>query len=401
MRRIAILGSTGSIGSQALDIIGRYPERFAVAGLAANTNVAALAVQAERFRPGVLSIGTAALVEELCGRLSYAPRAIGWGAEGLAMVALTSDAQRVLAASDGIAALDAVMLALAGGIDVALSNKELLVAAGEPLLAAARASGAHVLPVDSEHSAVFQCLLGERVQDVASVVLTASGGPFRELSLLDMRDVTPAQALAHPTWAMGQKNTIDSATMMNKGLEVIEASRLFGLAPEQIEVVVHRQSVAHAFVRFKDGNVKAQLAAPDMRVPIGYALAYPERLPDADAGKTRAALGLGSAPAELTFEPLDNSRFPAVQLCYRALRAGGTCPAVLSAANEEAGRAFLQGKVKFTEICALVERALDAHSAEPPTLEAIRRADVWARATTLEAIGQGAHGRMNSTAPTV
>ncbi len=400
MRRIAILGSTGSIGSQALDIIGRYPERFAVAGLAANTNVAALAAQAGRFRPAVLSLGSASLAEELRGKLSYVPRAIGWGAEGLAMVAAASDAQRVLAASDGIAALDAVMLALAGGTDVALSNKELLVAAGEPLLAAARGSGARVLPVDSEHSAVFQCLLGERVEDVASVVLTASGGPFRELSLLDMRDVTPAQALAHPTWVMGQKNTIDSATMMNKGLEVIEASRLFGLTPEQIEVVVHRQSVAHAFVRFKDGNVKAQLAAPDMRVPIGYALAYPERLPDADAGKTRAALGLGSAPAELTFEPLDNSRFPAVQLCYRALRAGGTCPAVLSAANEEAGRAFLQGKVKFTEICALVERALDAHSAEAPTLEAIRRADAWAREATLEEIAR-LHGRINSTAPAI
>jgi 1-deoxy-D-xylulose-5-phosphate reductoisomerase len=386
MKRVAILGSTGSIGAQALDVIERHPERFRVVGLAARDSVARLADQANRFRPARLSIGTEAGADELRKLLAYSPEHIGVDIAGLAAV-VESGAECVLAAMDGMAALEPVLLALDLGVaTLALANKELAVAAGELLFERAARRDARILPVDSEHSALFQCLVGERREDVASAVLTASGGPFWELSAAEMRKATPAQALAHPTWAMGPKNTIDSATMMNKGLEVIEASRFFGLRPEQIEVVVHRQSVAHAFVIFKDGNVKAQLAAPDMRVPIGYALAYPQRLDRADDTKTRAAIGLGDAMTRLSFEPVDDGRFPALALCYRALRAGGTHPAVLSAANEEAGRAFLAGKVKFTDISTLVEEALDAHTGGPATLEGINSADAWARQATLGAI---------------
>jgi 1-deoxy-D-xylulose-5-phosphate reductoisomerase len=386
MKRIAILGSTGSIGSQALDVIARHPERFRVAGLAARDNVARLAEQANRFRPARISVGSAQGADELRKRLEYTPEHVGVDAAGLAAV-VEGGAECVLAAMDGMAALEPALLALDLGVGtLALANKELAVAAGELLFERAARADVRIVPVDSEHSAVFQCLVGERPEDVASVILTASGGPFWEMSHAAMRDVTPSQALAHPTWAMGPKNTIDSATMMNKGLEVIEASRFFGLAPEQIEVVVHRQSVAHAFVIFKDGNVKAQLAAPDMRVPIGYALAYPHRLDRANVADTRSAIGLGDAAAHLSFERVDDKRFPALQLCYRALRAGGTYPAVLSASNEEAGRAFLQGKVKFTDISALVEQALDAHAGGPATLEGIKSTDAWARQATRDAI---------------
>jgi 1-deoxy-D-xylulose-5-phosphate reductoisomerase len=387
MRRVCILGSTGSIGSQALEVIGQHGDVLAAAALAARDNVTELAAQANRFRAPFLSIGSPELVSQLRAALTYEPQTIAFGASGL-MQAVEGDVDCVLAATDGMAGLDAVLRAVDRGLTVALANKELAVAAGELLFERARASRALIMPVDSEHSAVFQCLAGERVENVRQVVLTASGGPFWEYSAQRMRDVTPAQALEHPTWAMGPKNTLDSATMMNKGLEIIEASRFFGLSADQLEVVVHRQSVAHAFVIFTDGSVKAQLAAPDMRIPIGYALAYPHRLPGADLAKTRAAIGLGDKMASLTFEPLDESRFPAVALCVRALRAGGTFPAVLSAANEEAGRAFLQGKMKFTDISALVERALDGHAGEPATLENIRSADLWARETTRESVGR-------------
>ncbi|MBV8171523.1 MAG: 1-deoxy-D-xylulose-5-phosphate reductoisomerase [Candidatus Eremiobacteraeota bacterium] len=388
MKRVSILGSTGSIGTQALDVVSAHPGEFQVTALAARANVARLAEQANRFKPSVLSIGSPELMEPLFAALRYEPRSIGHGIAGLRQAA-GPPADVVLAATDGMAALEAVTDAIDRGITVALANKELAVAAGEALFARAHASGARIMPVDSEHSAVFQCLLGERKIDIARIVLTASGGPLADLALEQMRDVTPAQALAHPTWAMGAKNSLDSATMMNKGLEAIEASRFFDLAPEQIEIVIHRQSVAHAFVIFRDGSVKAQLAAPDMRLPIGYALSYPQRLGGADTAATRAALALDGAPARLTFEPVDERRFPAVALCYRALRAGGTHPAVLSAANEEAGRAFLQGKIKYPDISALVERALEAHAPNPATLDAVRIADAWARATTLAAIDKG------------
>lgn len=393
MRRVAILGSTGSIGRQALDVIASHPQRFEICGLAANANIASLAEQVRRFNPAVVSCGSEEGARELAARLAEsapsaaATRAPQWGQSGLRAVAAESDADIVIAATDGLVSCRAVFAAIELGIDVAVANKELIVAAGELLFDAARLSGARILPIDSEHSAVLQCLAGERREDVSSIVLTASGGPFWDLSPEELQTVTPAQALAHPTWVMGAKNTIDSATLMNKGLEVIEACRLFGALPAQVEVVVHRQSVAHAFVIFADGSVKSQLAAPDMRMPIGYALAFPDRLPEPTGlALTRRALGLDGTKSILSFEPVDHKRFPCVRLAYRTVELGGTFPAVLSAANEEAGRAFLQGKISFVDIGALVAGALEAHQRLEVNLPNIEEADRWARSFTRDAI---------------
>ena len=392
MRAVAILGSTGSIGRQALDVIAAHPDRFSVCGLAAGSNVELLADQVRAFDPAVVSCAAQAGVSDLGAQLatrdaSTAAIRLEHGERGLVAVAAESGADIVLAATDGLVACRAVLAAAERGIDIALANKEIAVAAGEPLFTAARISGARIMPVDSEHSAVFQCLVGEKRSDVRSVVLTASGGPFVDLTREELESVTPAQALVHPTWTMGPKNTLDSATLMNKGLEVIEACRLFKLAPSQIDVVVHRQSIAHAFVVMRDGNVKAQVASPDMRMPIGFALAYPDRLDRAIAlGSTLRALGLESQRVAWTFEPVDHARFPSVRLAYRAVEAGGTYPAVLSAANEEAGRAFLQGKIRFVEIGDVVAAALDAHDAQPARLPEIEEADRWARSFTRDVV---------------
>jgi 1-deoxy-D-xylulose-5-phosphate reductoisomerase len=391
MRAIAILGSTGSVGRQALEVVRAHPGLFRICALASNVSVELLAQQANEFRPPLLSVGSADRIEPLRAGLAYEARIV-CGAEGLRAVTLASGAERVLAAMDGMAAMPALFEAVESGVDVALANKEIVVAAGESLFAAARASGARILPVDSEHSAIFQCLEGERRADVRSVVLTASGGPFWELSFDEMRRATPAQALRHPTWSMGAKNTIDSATMMNKGLELIEASRFFGLRSDQLDVVVHRTSIAHAFVIFGDGCIKAQLAEPDMRLPIGYALSYPERLPHApDDMAPRRVIGLTGEKVAMTFEPVDDARFPCLRLAVRALEAGGTYPAVLSSANEEAGRAFLQEKICFTDIATLVERSLDAHEARGATADAVAESDVWARGFVRAAILATAH----------
>ena len=391
MRAVAVLGSTGSIGRQALDVIAAHGERFRVCALAANASVEALAAQANTFRPDVVSVGGPELADRLRRLLRYDPR-IACGAEGLTACAVESGADRVLAATDGMAAWRAVFAAVRAGIDVALSNKEVIVAAGDLLIAEAARTGAKVLPVDSEHSAVSQCLLGENSSDVASIVLTASGGPFLGSSLDEMRRATPVQALRHPTWVMGAKNSIDSATLMNKGLEVIEASRFFGLPGERIEVVIHRESVAHAFVFFRDGSVKSQLAWPDMRVPIGYALAYPDRLPSGPPVRdTRQSIGLGAGAASFSFEPVDGVRFPCLRLAYDALAQGMTYPTALSASNEEAGRAFLAGKIQLTDIAALVAGALDAHNGLAVSEESVAEADRWAREHTRAAILATAH----------
>ncbi len=386
VRRVAILGSTGSIGRQALDVLAAHPDRFTVCGLAARRNVELLAAQGQRFRPSVMSCddgepfdGLQRLLATQRWQDGVQPR-LAHGAHGLRAVAAESGADIVLAATDGLVACDAIFASVERGVDVALANKEIAVAAWEPLDALAQASGAHIIPVDSEHSAIAQCLAGERREDVRSVVLTASGGPLWDVPADRLPSVTPEQTATHPTWVMGRKNTLDSATLMNKGLEVIEACRFFGLRPSQVEVVVHRQSVAHAFAIFVDGSVKAQLAAPDMRLPIALALAYPHRLAGAvDVAPTRRALGLDGASSLLTFEPVDDERFPALRLAYRAIEAGGTAPAVLSAANEEAGRAFLQRQVSFVDIGALVAAALDAHRPQPARLPDILAADRWAR----------------------
>ncbi|HEV3088179.1 MAG TPA: 1-deoxy-D-xylulose-5-phosphate reductoisomerase, partial [Candidatus Elarobacter sp.] len=340
-KRVAILGSTGSIGRQALDVIARHEDRFEVVGLAAGRNVELLAAQTAAFRPRVVADARD-------------------GAAGLHAVACESGAELVLAATDGAVAFDAVFAAVDRGIDVAVANKELIVAAGELLVEHAARSGSQLLPVDSEHSAIFQCLQGAPRERVAALIVTASGGPFWERTREQMDSASVADALAHPTWSMGVKNTIDSATLMNKGLEVIEASKWFGVPGERVQIVVHRTSVAHGFVVFTDGNVVGQMAAPDMRLPIGYALAYPDRL---DEGRRFddpiEALGgkRGAAITALAFERPDPERFPCLRLAYEALARGGTAPAVLSAANEVAVAAFTSGEIRFGEIAVCIETA--------------------------------------------
>ena len=364
-RRVAILGSTGSIGSQALDVIAGNPGRFEVAALAAGKQTAKLEQQARDFAVGIA--------------VSAAD-----GPDGLMRVATESRADIVLAATDGFVSFDAVFAAVGRGIDVAVANKELIVAAGELLTHAARKSGSKLLPVDSEHSAIFQCLTGEDPASVQSIILTASGGPFRQKTAQEMQDASVEAALAHPTWRMGVKNTVDSATMMNKGLEVIEASRLFGVPGERLQILVHPQSIAHGLVLFADGSVKIQAAAPDMRIPIGYALAYPDRLalPHAAPADPLVAAGAHPEAASLRydFERVDPVRFPCVRLAYQALAAGGTVPAVLSAANEVAVAAFVQGEIRFGSIAGVIERVMTNAPAEELSLEGVRRADAWARA---------------------
>jgi 1-deoxy-D-xylulose-5-phosphate reductoisomerase len=368
-KRVAILGSTGSIGTQALDVIARHPERFQVVGLAAGRNTARLAEQIAAFGPDISA--TAAD-----------------GPAGLRAVAVDSKPDILLAATDGAVAFDAVFAAVDAGIDVAIANKELVVAAGELLFGHAKRSGSRLLPVDSEHSAIFQCVEGQARERVAGIVLTASGGPFWDRSLAEMRDVSVADALKHPTWNMGVKNTIDSASLMNKGLEVIEASRFFDLPGDRIHVLVHRTSVAHGFALFTDGNVIGQFAPPDMRLPIGYALAYPDRLADRDASDALVALGgsAGATATNLAFERPDVERFPCLGLAYRALADGGTVPAALSAANEVAVAAFVDGRIRFSDIAPCIAAALDRVERTALTLDAVRAADRAARIAAADAV---------------
>jgi 1-deoxy-D-xylulose-5-phosphate reductoisomerase len=360
---VAILGSTGSIGTQALEVIGRHPERFRVVGLAAGRNATLLRDQAARFDVPVVALG------------------VDDGTAGLRRVAIESEPDIVLAATDGAVAFDAVFAAVDAGIDIAIANKELVVAAGELLFAHAARSGSRLMPVDSEHSAIFQCLVGEPRERVASIVLTASGGPFWTADAEQIRNATLADALRHPTWQMGTKNTIDSASLMNKGLEVIEASRFFGLPGDRIAVLVHRTSVAHGLAIFTDGNVKAQLAPPDMRLPIGYALAYPDRLPAPAPLDALAALGAerGVDSATLRFERPDLERFPCLGLAYAALARGGTAPAALSAANEIAVAAFVRGEIPFGAIPECIAAACAEVKQSELTLDAVREADRSAR----------------------
>ncbi|HUN29231.1 MAG TPA: 1-deoxy-D-xylulose-5-phosphate reductoisomerase [Alphaproteobacteria bacterium] len=368
MKRVAILGSTGSIGTQALDVIAAHPGRFDVVGLAAGRNLGLLHEQSERFHPDIVSSALD-------------------GPPGLRRVAVETRPDVVLAATDGAVAFDAVLEAIERGIDIAVANKELIVAAGEVMLEAAARSGSKLLPVDSEHSALFQCLVGEDPARVAALVLTASGGPFRTAGAAEMAEATLERALAHPTWRMGTKNTIDSATMMNKGLEAIEAARLFHQPGERVLIAVHPQSIAHGFVVFTDGSVKGQLCAPDMRIPIGYALAFPDRLesPNPVSDPLHILGGQPEAPAlRYDFERPDFDRFPCLRLAYEALARGGTAPAVLSAANEVAVRSFVEGKVRFGEIARIIETTLERVAYRDATLAHIREADSDARLAAAE-----------------
>ena len=358
-RTISILGATGSVGTSTLDLVERDPERFEVVALTAAKNVAGLADAARRTGARLAVIDDPSLLPELEERLSGSGCRAAAGRDAL-LEAASVGADLVMAAIVGCAGLEPVMAAVDAGRTVALANKEALVTAGALMTDAARRSSATILPVDSEHNAIFQCLAGASLDNVSKLVLTASGGPFRTRSSAEMGAMTPAQAVAHPNWSMGAKISVDSATLMNKGLELIEAHHLFGLASDRIDILVHPQSVIHSMVEYVDGSVLAQLGSPDMRIPIAYALAYPERM------KTPAErLDLGRI-ARLDFEAPDLDRFPALRLARHALEAGGAMPVVLNAANEVAVAAFLDGKIGFLDIARLVEEAMAQAGASAP-----------------------------------
>jgi 1-deoxy-D-xylulose-5-phosphate reductoisomerase len=358
MKRLAILGSTGSIGVQALDVVSRFPERFEVVALCAGRNAARLAEQARRFRPRLVSVADEAAAREVRALVPEGTEVLA-GDAGAVRAASHPEVDLVVAAISGGAGLRSTAAAVEAGKAVGLANKESLVLAGELVMARAAATGATILPVDSEHSAIHQSLVGHNRAEVRRLILTASGGPLRTVPAAELAAVTPARALKHPNWSMGDKITIDSATLMNKGLEVIEARWLFGVEPRRIDIVVHPESIVHSMVEYIDGSMVAQLGVSDMRGPISYALAYPERLP-----LDLAPLDLGRL-GSLTFEPPDAARFPAFTLAYRALEMGGTAPAVLSGADEGAVAAFLAGRCRFTQISEACAAALEAHVPEP------------------------------------
>ena len=380
MKRVAILGSTGSIGQSALAVVAAHPQRLSVVALAAGENVERFVDQVCVVRPhtiAMVSPASAAAAEAAArGRGVPVARAVS-GAEGLIAVATHPDVDVVLFASSGTAALDAVLAAIEAGKTIAIANKEILVMAGAIVMRAARERGVLVLPVDSEHNAIHQCVHGRSACDIRRLILTASGGPFRSLSAAELRHVTPDDALRHPTWRMGPKITIDSATLMNKGLEVIEARWLFDVARQKIEVVVHPQSVVHSMVELTDGSIIAQLGVTDMQLPIQYALSYPERweapLPPLDLMRA----------SRLDFEAPDTDRFPALGLAFRALEGDPGLPIVLNAANEIAVGLFLDRRLDFPGISNLIRQAMDVYEAEGArpvdTLADVRRIDTWAR----------------------
>jgi 1-deoxy-D-xylulose-5-phosphate reductoisomerase len=374
-RAFALLGSTGSIGVSTLALVERFPERFRAVALAAGRNTAVLAEQVRRHRPELVSVADDASAVDLKARVPDFTGRILVGSEGPLAVATHPDADLVLSGLVGALGLVPTLAAVHAGKHVALANKEVLVVAGELVTRAAREKGVHLLPVDSEHNAIFQALRGHDHAEVKRIVLTASGGPFLAKPAAELATVTVAEALNHPTWKMGPKITIDSATLMNKGLEVIEAHWLFDVAPDRIDVVIHPQSIVHSMVEYVDGSVLAQMAVPDMTIPIGYALAYPARLPL----DYLRPLDLPAA-GTLTFVNPDRERFPCLDLAYRALRAGGTMPAVLNAANEVAVERFLAEDVAYRDIPALVASVMDAHERTAATnLDVLLAADAWAR----------------------
>jgi len=357
VKRISILGSTGSIGRQCLKVVDSLPGRFEVVAIAAGNNVELAAEQAQKYGPQVVSAATCEGAKELKERLNAAklqkmPEVL-CGADGMECVATHPDADTVLSAAVGVVGLPATYKAVQQGKNLALANKEVLVAAGELVMAEAGRKGKAVLPVDSEHNAIHQCLRAGERQEVKKLVLTASGGPFRKTPEAKLKKVTPAQALAHPNWKMGKRITTDSATLMNKGFEVIEARWLFTMRPEQIDVVIHPQSTIHSMVEFVDGSILAQLGPTDMRMPIQYALTYPERVASNGFALDWTAL------KKLDFEPVSLKKFPCLRLAWEAMRAGGAAPCALNAADEESVAAFLDGKLAFTEIAQVIERVLE------------------------------------------
>jgi 1-deoxy-D-xylulose-5-phosphate reductoisomerase len=390
VRRLAVLGSTGSVGEQTLAVAEANPSRFRVVALAARRNVEKLAAQVRRFRPERVAVAEPAAARELRERLGPFPVEIAEGPEGLASAAACG-ADLCVAAIVGAAGLEPTLAAIRAGTDVALANKEVLVMAGALVLRELRARGAALLPVDSEHSAIFQALGGQARERVRRLILTASGGPFRGWPAERIARATVADALRHPNWEMGPKITIDSASLMNKGLEVIEARWLFEMPPERIDVVVHPESIVHSAVEFVDSSVIAQLGLPDMRVPIAVALAHPDRL---ELDLPRLDL---SALGALHFEPPDTKRFPCLSLAYAALAADEAAPAVLNAANEVAVAEFLGGRIAFPRIAAANDAVLEAHAAAGGSgplrdLRDVLEADAWARARAHEWLASAAGG---------
>ena len=374
MLRLAVLGSTGSIGTQTLDVARRHPERVRIVALAAHRSVDAIEQQALAVRPEVCAMGDEAAARDLARRLAGTGIRVEGGMDALDAVAADAGTDAVVAALVGAAGLSSTLAAARAGKRVALANKESLVVGGALVTEAVRASGGSLLPVDSEHSALFQCLAGERPEAVERLVLTGSGGPFRTRDLATFEAIAPEEALRHPTWAMGAKITIDSATMMNKGLEAIEARWLFDVPAERLGVVLHPTSVVHSFVVFRDGSTKAQLGPPSMMIPIQLALSWPDRWA-ADYARPDFA-----TPFSLDFAPPDAARYPALGLAFDALRAGGAAPAVLNAANEAAVAAFLERRLSFPGIARIVALALDAAPAfEAGTFDGLMAADAWAR----------------------
>ena len=383
MKTIAILGSTGSVGVTTLDVVSRFPDRFKVVAMAAGGNLDRLAEQVTRFHPELVSVARPELARELSARLKSHRVTILHGDEGANAVATHPEAEMVVSALVGALGLGPTLAAIKAGKDIAFANKEVMVVAGEIVTRAAAERGVMLLPVDSEHNAIFQCLEGRPRSALKRIILTASGGPFLKLPRERFESVTIADALNHPTWRMGNKITIDSATLMNKGLEVIEARWLFDVGPERISVVIHPQSVVHSMVEMIDGSVIAELAIPDMAIPVAFALAFPERLP-LDHLRPLSLVDC----ATLTFAQPDLDRFPCLRLAYEALRAGGTMPACLNAANEELVAGFLNGRVRFVDIPRHLETVMERHhNRAPRNLEDLFEIDSWARAAARDLIG--------------
>jgi 1-deoxy-D-xylulose-5-phosphate reductoisomerase len=385
MKRISVLGSTGFIGTSTLDVIATYPERFSVVGLAAGKNITRLAQQIQAFKPDVVSVPDEMGAEELKKLIpSGLSVRVACDQSGMIEVASHHEADTVVSAMVGSVGLVPTMAAIQSGKTVALANKETLVVAGRLMMEAARSRGVAVIPVDSEHSAIFQALQGNRREDVRRIILTASGGPFLQLDSSALSNITPEDALKHPVWEMGKKITIDSATMMNKGLEIIEARWLFDYPPEVLEVLIHPQSIIHSLVEYCDGSTMAQLSVPDMKIPISYALTYPERLETELPFLSLAEMG------SLTFMSPDQERFPTLRLAYQALGEEESMAAVLNGANEVAVEAFLRKRIPFVEIPSVIERTMACHT--PCTLRDIDEAlevDAWARQTASGIVDAG------------
>ncbi len=380
MKRLSILGSTGSIGKNTLEVISSHPDRFGVAALAARNNIEELESQVRAFKPDVVAVLDESAARAL--RERGLPVDVLAGGQGIVEAAVLDSVDMVVSAIAGSAGLVPTHAAIQAGKDIALATKETLVMAGDIIMSEASEKGVSIIPVDSEHSAVFQCLDGRDMNEVERLVLTASGGAFLRSSISELESVTPSDALKHPNWDMGRKITVDSATLMNKGLEVIEACRLFNMPPEKVDVILHPQSIIHSMVEFIDGSIIAQMSVPDMKGPIAYALSYPGRLGGVLPPLNLAGIG------ELTFEKPDRNKYPALSLTYEALRAGGTMPCVLNAANEIAVEAFLEERIPFTGITGVVSDTMAEHrSVKAGSIEEVLKVSEWAKRKAKEIIG--------------